>query len=51
MNRIDTVIETLVNRYGYKTKEAKGFAIEIVVNLDNYLKIQKATKTRFRRAK
>jgi hypothetical protein len=32
-------------------KEAKGLAIEIVVNLDNYLKIQNATKARFRRAK
>jgi len=51
MNRIDTVVDTLVNRYGYKTKEAKGLAIEIVVNLDNYLKIENATKARFRRSK
>ena len=51
MSRIDTVMETLINRFGYKTKEAKGLALEIVFNLDNHYKIQNATKKRLRRAK
>lgn len=51
MSRIDTVMETLINRYGYKVKETKGLALEIVFNLDNYYKIQNATKTKSRRAK
>jgi hypothetical protein len=46
MSRVDTVKETLVERFGYKKREAKELAIAIVRNLDNYLIIQEAIRSR-----
>lgn len=49
MSRIDILKETLVDRFGYKKREAKQLATEIIRNLDNFLKIQEVMRQKFRR--
>jgi hypothetical protein len=49
MSAVDTVQETLVNRFGYKKRESKELATEIIRNLNNYLKIQEAMRQKIRK--
>ena len=38
--RVETLKETLVIRFGYGRKEEKGLAIEVLTKLDNYINTQ-----------
>jgi hypothetical protein len=48
MSREETVVETLMNRFGYKKREANQLAKEIIRNLHNYVTIQEAMRQKFR---
>jgi hypothetical protein len=48
MNREEIVAETLIDRFGYKKREAKQLAKEIIRNLHNYVTIQEAMRQKFR---
>ena len=38
--RVETLKETLVNCFGYKSKEAKALSSEAMENLDRYVNLQ-----------
>jgi hypothetical protein len=38
--RVETLKETLVTRFGYGRKEAKALAVEALTKLDNYVNTQ-----------
>jgi hypothetical protein len=38
--RIETFTETLIERFGFKKKEAKTIAVEAMTNLDRHVNLQ-----------